>query len=59
MKNIEEFKTLTKPKMVVIIIETMVQQGWEISNFVYGFKAYTKSELINNYKRLIDYGKIN
>lgn len=56
-KTLEEFKTLTKPKMVITIIETMVLQGWDIGNFVYNFKSYTKAELINNYKRLLDYEK--
>lgn len=58
-KTITEFKLLTKPKMVVTIIETMVQQGWDISNFVYSFKSYTKAELINNYNRLLEYGEKN
>lgn len=58
-KTITEFKLLTKPKMVVTIIETMVQQGWDISNFVYSFKSYTKAELINNYVRLLEYGEKN
>lgn len=55
MINLTDFKNLNKSKMVITIIEIMVKQGWEIGNFVYSFKSYTKNELIENYKRLLNY----
>lgn len=57
MLKISKFKKLTKPKMVVHLIETMVFQGWDIMQFVYGFKAYKKDELIAKYQFHIDYSK--
>lgn len=57
--TIEEFKKLSKPNMVVKIIETMVRDGWDIASFVYNFKAYKKNELISNYERLLHYHNEN
>ena len=55
MLKLSEFKKLTKPKMVVSVVELMVFQGWDIGQFIYGFKAYTKVELIKKYQFHIDY----
>lgn len=57
MKELEEYKKLKKQQMVVSLIEIMVQQGWDITNFVYNFKAYKKFELINRYSDQLNYAK--
>lgn len=57
MKTQAEFNMLTKPKMVVACIEAMVFAGWEINSFVYGFRSYTKEDLIKEYKMLLEYNE--
>lgn len=47
-----DFKKLTKPQMVIIIIEILVQHGVDIEPFVYNFRSYSKDDLIAYYLRL-------
>lgn len=54
MKSATEFLTLTKPKMVVAIIEIMVWQGYDITDFIYKFRSYKKQDLILSYQFHLD-----
>lgn len=49
MKSLEEFSILPKSKMVVALVEIMVWQGYDITNFIYQFRSYKKADLIREY----------
>jgi len=57
MKTLNEFKKLTRRKMIVYLIESMVIQGWDIEHVVFGFRSYTKRDLYINYELMFNYNK--